>query len=81
MSTMTSAAALTALGLTVNRVTAAAGIARAVADWVPDGGDFGKADCLEAVEAHLLRPAAADLAKAYERICDAIDRSTGWGAK
>jgi hypothetical protein len=33
---------------TVNRVTAAAGLARAVADHVPkESGDFGKLDCLD----------------------------------
>jgi hypothetical protein len=38
--TMPSATALAALGSAVNRVTAAAGLARAVADHVPEGDDF-----------------------------------------
>jgi hypothetical protein len=54
-------------GGAVNRVTAAAGLARAVADHVPDGDDFGKLDCLDAIEPHLLRPAAAELQRAYEK--------------
>jgi len=45
----------------------AAGLARAVADHVPDGDDFGKLDCLDAIELHLLRPAAAELQRAYEK--------------
>jgi hypothetical protein len=48
-------------------VTAAAGLARAVADHVPDYDDFGKLDCLDAIELHLLRPAAAELQRAYEK--------------
>jgi hypothetical protein len=48
-------------------VTAAAGLARAVADHVPEGSDFGKLDCLDAIELHLLRPAAAELQRAYEK--------------
>jgi hypothetical protein len=48
-------------------VTAAAGLARAVADHVPDYDDFGKLDCLDAIELHLLRPAAAELRKAFEK--------------
>ena len=54
-----------ALGNAVNRVTAAADLARAVADHVPDYDDFGKLDCLDAIELHLLRPAAAELQRAY----------------
>jgi hypothetical protein len=65
--TMTSAAALSSLGAAVDRVTAAAGLARAVADHVPDGSDFGNPDCLDAIELHLLRPAAAELQRAYEK--------------
>jgi hypothetical protein len=65
--TMTSAAAFAALERAINRVAAAAGLARAVADHVPDGDDFGKLDCLDAIELHLLRPAAAELQKAYEK--------------
>jgi hypothetical protein len=38
-----------------------------VADHVPDGADFGKLDCLDAIELHLLRPAAAELQKAYQK--------------
>jgi hypothetical protein len=68
--TMTSAAAFAALGSAVNRVTVAAGLARAVADHVPDGDDFGKLDCLDAIELYLLRPAAAELQKAYEKACE-----------
>jgi hypothetical protein len=64
------ATAFAALGSAVLRVTAAAGIVRAVADHVPDGGDFGKLDCLDAIELHLLRPAAAELQKAYEKARD-----------
>jgi len=64
---MTSAAAFAALGSAVNRMTAAVGLARAVADHVPDGADFGKLDCLDAIELHLLRPAAAELQKAYQK--------------
>jgi hypothetical protein len=44
-------------------------LARAVADHVPDGGDFGKLDCLDAIELHLLRPAAAELRKAFDKAC------------
>jgi hypothetical protein len=68
--TTLSAAAFAALGSAVNRVTAAAGLARAVADHVPEGGDFGKLDCLDAIELHLLRPAAAELQKAYQKACE-----------
>jgi hypothetical protein len=68
--TAPSATASAALGSAVNRVTAAAGLARAVADHVPDGDDFGKLDCLDAIELHLLRPAAAELQKAYEKACE-----------
>jgi hypothetical protein len=64
--TMTSAAAFDALGAAVLRVTAAAGLACAVVDYVPRGGEFDKLDCLDAIELHLLRPAAAELRKAYE---------------
>jgi hypothetical protein len=64
---------LAALGLAVSRVTAAASLARAVADHVPDdAGDFGKLDCLDAIELHLLRPASADLQEAYESARNAI---------
>ena len=59
--TTPSAAAFAALGRAVNRVTAAAGLARAIADHVPDYVDGGKLDCLDAIELHLLRPAAAEL--------------------
>jgi hypothetical protein len=65
--TSPSAAAFAALGSAVNRVTAAASLARAVADHVPDGDAFGKLDCLDAIELHLLRPAAAELQRAYEK--------------
>jgi hypothetical protein len=68
--TTPSAAAFAALGSAVNRMTAAAGLARAVADHVPDGDDFGKLDCLDAIELHLLRPAAAELQRAYEKASD-----------
>jgi hypothetical protein len=52
---------LAAPGLAVSRVTAAAGLARAVADHAPnESGDFGKLDCLDAIELHPLRPASAD---------------------
>ena len=68
--TTSSAAAFAALGSAVDRVTAAAGLARAVADHVPDGDDFGKLDCLDAIELHLLRPAAAELQAAYEKACE-----------
>jgi hypothetical protein len=68
--TAPSAAAFAALGSAVNRMTAAAGLARAVADHVPDGADFGKLDCLDAIELHLLRPAAAELQRAYEKACE-----------
>ena len=68
--TTPSATAFAALGSAVNRVTAAAGLARAVADYVPDHDDFGKLDCLDAIELHLLRPAAAELQKAYEKARD-----------
>jgi hypothetical protein len=60
------AAAFDALGAAVDRVTAAAGLARAVVDYVPREGEFGKLDCLDAIELHLLRPAAAELRNAYE---------------
>jgi hypothetical protein len=72
--TTPSAAVFAALGDAVNRMTAAAGLARAVADHVPDGDDFGKLDCLDAIELHLLRPAAADLQDAYEDTRNAIER-------
>jgi hypothetical protein len=68
--TMSSAAAFAALGSAVDRVTAAASLARAVADHVPEGSDFGKLDCLDAIELHLLRPAAAELQRAYEKACE-----------
>jgi hypothetical protein len=51
---MTSAVALSALGVAVNRITAAAGLARAVADHVPNYDEGGKLDCLDAIELHLL---------------------------
>ena len=70
--TTPSAAAFAALGSAVNRMTAAAGLARAVADHVPDGDDFGKLDCLDVIELHLLRPAAAELQKAYEKASDQL---------
>jgi hypothetical protein len=66
-------AAAFALARAVNCVTAAAGLARAVADHVPEGGDFGKLDCLDAIELHLLRPAAAELQRAYEKARDQPD--------
>jgi hypothetical protein len=72
---MTSTAALSALGVAVNRITAAAGLARAVADHVPDYDEGGKLDCLDAIELHLLRPAALDLQAAYEKAREAIERA------
>jgi hypothetical protein len=68
--TPSAAAAFVALGRAFNCVTAAAGLARAFADHVPDGDDFGKLDCLDAIELHLLRPAAAELQAAYEKACE-----------
>jgi hypothetical protein len=64
-----------ALGAAVNRVMAAASLARAVADHVPDGGDGGKLDCIDAIELHLLRPAAAELEAAYEKMRERDARS------
>lgn len=66
-STKPSAAdAFAALGRAVNNVTAAAMLARAVAEHVPDDeGSGGKADCLDAIELQMLRPAAAELQAAY----------------
>jgi hypothetical protein len=55
------------LGLAVGRVTAAAMVARAVCDYVPAGGDGDKVDCFDAIELHMLRPAAAELQEAYEQ--------------
>jgi hypothetical protein len=67
---------LAALGLAVSRVTAAASLARAVADHVPDdASDLGKLECLDAIELHLLRPAVAELQAAYEKASEAIPRS------
>ncbi len=59
------------LGRAVNRVAAAAMLARAVADHVPAEGldrllNGGKLDCLDAIELHLLRPAVAELQDAHE---------------
>jgi hypothetical protein len=68
--TTSSAAAFAALGSAVDRVTAAVSLARAVADHVREGSDFGKLDCLDAIELHLLRPAAAELQRAYEKACE-----------
>jgi hypothetical protein len=58
------------LGLAVGRVTAAAMLARAVADYVPAGGDGGKLDCFDAIEMHMLRPAAAELEDAFAQVLD-----------
>ena len=66
------ATAFAALARAVNRVMAAADLAHAVADHVPAGGDFGKLDCLDAIELHLLRPAAAELQRAYEKARDQL---------
>lgn len=67
------APAIDALGLAVNRVTAAAALAQAVADYVPEGA--GKCDCLDAIELHLLRSAAAELQEAYDAVCGVLSRS------
>jgi hypothetical protein len=48
-------------------VNAAASLARAVVDHVPERTDWGKLDCLDAIELYLLRPAAAELQRAYEK--------------
>jgi hypothetical protein len=58
------------LGLAVGRVTAAAMLARAVADYVPAGGDGDKLDCFDAIEMHMLRPAAAELQEAFTQAMD-----------
>jgi hypothetical protein len=72
----TKQAALSALGDAVFRVMAAAGLTRAVIDHVPEGaGDYGKLECLDAIELRLLRPAAADLVDAYEETRNAIERN------
>ena len=55
------------LSVAVARVSAAATLARAVADHVPEGGDGDKLDCLDAIELHLLRPAVAELRDAHEK--------------
>ena len=67
------APAIDALGEAVARVAAAAALAQAVADYVPAGA--GKCDCLDAIEMHLLRPAAAELQEAYETVCGVLSRS------
>ena len=71
--TPTSDPAIDALGEAVARVAAAASLAQAVADYVPDGA--GKCDCLDAIEMHLLRPAAAELQEAYDAVCGVLTRS------
>jgi hypothetical protein len=71
--TTPNAPAIDALGNAVSRVTAAAALAQAVADYVPH--DAGKCDCLDAIEMHLLRPAAAELQEAYGAVCGVLTRS------
>jgi len=66
------------LGLAVGRVTAAAMLARAVADYVPADGDGGKLDCFDAIEMHMLREAAVELEEAFGLV---LDDDVGRGAK
>ena len=56
--------AIDPLGLAVDRVMAAAPLAMAVADHVRDYAC--KLDCFDAIELHLMRPAAGELQDAYE---------------
>ena len=60
-------------GLAVSRVMAAATLAMSIADHVRD--DACKLECLEAIELHLLRPAAAEPQEAYGIAQDAFTQA------